>query len=150
MPIIRVLSGLALGLAAVAFFIVTASAATDAPWVGPVVGGTLIAGSLTALGAGLWALSRRNGPTPTWVLRVGIGILAGTAVIGALALPVAIRIGGDLWLAIEAALLLGAVAFVVLGTADLRRADVRSTVGRGWMAVGAACLVGLAAILVLD
>ncbi|HEX6868366.1 MAG TPA: hypothetical protein VF119_06155, partial [Candidatus Limnocylindrales bacterium] len=151
MPVIRVLSGLAFGAVALALFAVAAGAANDAPWVGPVVAVVLIVGPAIALAAGILAVGVPVGSRlPVPAVRLGVVALAASAVLGVLALPLALRVGGEIWLAIDAALLLGAVAFVVLGVADLRRTDVRSSTVRGWMAVGAASLVVLAVILVLD
>ena len=151
MPILRVISGVALGLAALALLGTYAAASTRQPWVGPVVGITLVAGAGAALALGLIALARgRDRPRAGTAIRLGVGLLVGTAVVAVLVSPVVLRIGGDLWLAVDAALLIGALAFVVLGVADLRRVDVRSPVGRVWMTVGAMLLVGLATLLALE
>lgn len=151
MPILRVTSGVALGLAALALLGTYAAASSRLPWVGPVVGVTLVAGAGAALALGLIALARgRDRPRAGSALRLGVGLLVGTAVVAVLLSPVVLRIGGDLWLAVDAALLIGALAFVVLGVADLRRAEIRSPAGRVWMTAGAILLVGLATLLALE
>jgi tellurite resistance protein TerC len=151
MPILRIISGVALGLAALAVLVGYASAASGQPWVGPVVGSILVAGTGVAFGSGLIALTRRRDRRQTrMAVRFGVATLIGTAVVAILAMPIVLSIGGDLWLAVDAAVLIAALAFVVLGVADLRRADVPAPAARVWMTVGAISLVVLATILALE
>jgi tellurite resistance protein TerC len=151
MPVVRVISGMAFGLVALGVFALAGGAAMGQPWVGPVVGVTLVSGAGIALASGLAALTRGAGSRRTeTIIRIGVAALLGTAVVAVLALPIVLRIGGDLWLAVDGAVLIATLAFVVLGIADLRRVDARPPAVRGWMTVGAATLVALAVILVLD
>jgi hypothetical protein len=111
----------------------------------------LVAGTGVAFGSGLIALTRRGDRRQTrMAVRFGVATLIGTAVVALLAIPIVISIGGDLWLAVDAAVLVAALAFVALGVADLRRADVPAPAARVWMTVGATSLVVLATILALE
>ena len=151
MPGIRIASGVGLGLASIAFFIMAAGARDGAPWVAPVAGGVLLTGAGMALAAGVIALGRGNAPSlAPAAVRVGAGALLGVIALGVVAAPVLLGEAAAFWVALEVAVLIAATILVIAGMVELHRTRARTSVVRAWATLGATTLLVLAVVLAFD
>lgn len=150
-PLVRIASGVALGLAGLGAFVVAAALREGQTWPAWLGAFALLAGSAVGVGAGVVGLRRGTAPALSWaIVRVGSGVLLGSALLALLAAAVAVRDSGALWLALDIAIVVTVLATVVLGLAALRHLHARSCIVRGWVTVGAALLLVAALIVALD
>ena len=151
MALVRICSGVLMGLAAVGFFVVAAAVRDGIPWALPVVVGAALAGALVEVVSGVIALSPHVSARRSWTgVRLGIASLlvaAGLVVAAAIGLG---REGGVHWLVIDSAILLSGVGAVTLGFVVLRHLHARSSLFRAWATVGAGLGIALAALIALD
>jgi hypothetical protein len=148
---VRVASGVGLGLAALATFGFAVAMRDGQTWPVPILTTTLVVGSSIALAGGILAVRRGAAGRPAFAaIRVGAGVLLGTAVTALLAGIAILRDLDAAWLALELAILAAATVAVVLGLAGLRALHARSTFVRGWATAGAAFLLILALFIALD
>jgi tellurite resistance protein TerC len=150
-PLVRVASGVGLGLAALASFGLAVAIRDGQPWPAPILAATLVVGSAVALAGGILAVRRRAAGRPAFAaIRIGAGVLLGTAAMALLAGIALLRDLDAAWLALDIAILAAATVAVVLGLAGLRALHARSTLVRGWATAGAAFLLVLALFIALD
>ena len=151
MALVRICSGVLMGLAAVGFFVVAAAVRDGIHWALPVVVGASLAGALVAVVSGVIALSSHVSARRSWTgVRLGIASLlvaAGLVVAAAIGLG---REGGVHWLVIDSAIVLSGVGAVTLGFAVLRHLHARSSLFRAWATVGAGLGIALAVLIALD
>ena len=151
MALIRIGSGVVMGLAAVGLFVAAAAVSDGVSWGPPLVVVALLVGSVVAVVSGLVALTPHMSRRGSWT-GVRLGIASLVVAVG-LAAPVALGLGpegGVNWLVIDAAILLSGVAAVTLGFAVLRHLQARSSLFRAWATVGAALGLALALLIGLD
>ena len=151
MALVRIGSGVVMGLAAVGFFVVAAAVRDGVPWGRPMAVGALLAGSTVAVVSGLVALGPRMSARGS---RTGVhlGIASLVAGVG-LGVAVALGLGqegGVDWPVIDGAIILAGVAAVTLGFAVLRHLHARSSVFRVWATVGAVVAIALTLLIGLD
>ena len=151
MALVRIGSGVVMGLAAVGFFVVAAAVRDGAPWGLPLAVVALLVGSVVAVVSGLVALTPHMSVRRSWTgVRLGIAALVvAVGLVAAVALGPGAD-GGVNWLVIDAAILLSGVAAVTLGFAVLRHLHARSSLFRAWATVGAGLGIALALVIALD
>ena len=131
MALVRIGSGVVMGLAAVGFFAVIAAVRDGVPWALPVAVGASLVGAVVAVVSSVIALSPHVSARRSWTgMRLGIASLlvaAGLVVAAAIRLG---REGGVHWLVIDSAIVLSGVGAVTLGFAVLRHLHARSRLFR--------------------
>ena len=151
MALVRICSGVLMGLAAVGYFLVAAAVRDGAPWAAPLAVVVLVVASVVAVTSGLVALNPQvSARGSSAVVRLGIASLV--LAVG-LVLALALRLGpenGVPWLILDGAIILSGVAAVTLGFGVLRHLHARSGVLRAWATVGAGLGIALALLIALD
>ena len=151
MALVRIGSGVIMGLAGLGFFVVIAAVRDGVPWGLPLVVGALLAGSVVGVVLGIIALTPYVSARVSWAgVRLGIASL-----VVAVGLVVAVafglgREGGVHWLVLDSAIVLSGVGAVTLGFAVLRHVHARSSLFRAWATVGAGLGIALALLIALD
>lgn len=131
-PLVRIGSGVVLGLATVALAIVGRAARTGEAWPEWVAAGLLIGVAGVILVAGLTALTRsRSTVAAAAAVRIGSGIILGAAATALATVATAIR-GTDtaLWLAVDAVLIVLAMTMVIVINLALRELQARPALVR--------------------
>lgn len=151
MALVRIGSGVVMGLAALGFFVVAAAVRDNVPWGVPLAAGAFLAGSVVAVVLGLLALTPQVSARGSWTW-VRLGIASLVVAVG-LVLAVAPGVGpedGVHRLVLDSAIVLSGVAAVALGFAVLRHLHARSSLFRAWATVGAGLGLALALLIALD
>jgi len=151
MALVRIGSGVLMGLAAVSFFVVAAAVRDHEPWGLLLAVVALLLGSVVAVVSGLVALTPHVSVRGSWTgVRLGIASLVIAAY---LVLAVALGLGpkdGVPWLIFDGVIALSGVAAVTLGFAVLRHLHARSSLFRAWATLGAGLGIALALLIGLD
>lgn len=151
MALVRIGSGVVMGLAAVGLFMVAAAVRDGAPWGLPLAFVALLVGAVVAVVSGLVALNPYMSVHGSWTgVRLGIvSLVVPVGLFAAVAFGLSPE-GGVNWLVIDAAILLSGVAAVTLGFAILRHMHARLSLFRAWATAGAALGLELALLIALD
>jgi tellurite resistance protein TerC len=151
MALVRIGSGVVMGLAAVGFFVVIAAVRDGVPWASPVAVGLSFAGAVVGVVSGVIALTPHVSARRSWAgVRLGIAsLLVAVSLVVAAALGLG-RESSVNWLVVDGAIVLLGVAAVTLGFAVLRHLHARSSLFRAWATVGAGLGIALALLIALD
>jgi tellurite resistance protein TerC len=150
-PLIRIASGIGLGMATLILAALGAAVRGGATWPGGLAVAALVVASTAAVVGGIIGLRRGSAP---WLaaagMRVGTGILLGTSMTAALACLVALRDRELGWMALDAAILGGVAIAVALGVVAMRRLGAQGTLRRASAMAAVGMLLTLALLIALD
>ncbi len=150
-PAIRVVAGLALGLAALVLLVAFAAVRDGEAWPPLLAVGALVAAAGAAVVAAAIALRRGLATeVSASVLRVGSGVLLGAVAVTLFAATLVVRETHTEWIVLGLALLGLLVATVLSGYVVLRRLRAQLAWIRAWATIGALLVLGSAAVFLFE